>query len=271
MDNPPQTVEDRVRTLREEFEAQLPEKIARLTDAIYTWLRGPLDVQTLGHPPPHGAQPGRIERHLRVRCRQPGRARAVEQELKSHRRRMGAPLGRATGEDPGQGRRACRRRLAEKGPPLSAIARPRANCATGPARAGGEPPRVSVGTSRESCPGRRGPVGPLRLQGADARRSRGARDHRSRRSAGSHHPGRRHTRGRGACAGGAGRDPARTPGAHTRCVRLVGRRSPGETAGGEGRRLRVPHEAGRRGRAGRSARHADHEGRARAVPRPRRG
>jgi len=47
MDSRPPTIEDRLRSLREEYEAELPEKIARLTEAAYAWLRAPLDSEAL--------------------------------------------------------------------------------------------------------------------------------------------------------------------------------------------------------------------------------
>ncbi len=48
MDRPAQTVEERLRTLREEYETQLPEKIARIVEATEVWLRTPTDTPALG-------------------------------------------------------------------------------------------------------------------------------------------------------------------------------------------------------------------------------
>jgi diguanylate cyclase (GGDEF)-like protein len=48
MDSRLPTVEERLRTLREQYETELPDKIARLTEAGHTWLRTPLDADALG-------------------------------------------------------------------------------------------------------------------------------------------------------------------------------------------------------------------------------
>jgi diguanylate cyclase (GGDEF)-like protein len=48
MDSRLPTIEERLRTLREQYEAELPDKIARLTEAGQTWLRTPLDADALG-------------------------------------------------------------------------------------------------------------------------------------------------------------------------------------------------------------------------------
>jgi diguanylate cyclase (GGDEF)-like protein len=47
MDSQLPTIEERLRTLREQYEAELPDKIARLTEAVYAWLRTPLDSEAL--------------------------------------------------------------------------------------------------------------------------------------------------------------------------------------------------------------------------------
>jgi diguanylate cyclase (GGDEF)-like protein len=82
MDSPPQNVEERLRSLREEYEAQLPEKIARLTEAAYAWLRTPLDTQALGavHRMAHSLV-GSSGSYGFAAVSQA--ARALEQELKS--------------------------------------------------------------------------------------------------------------------------------------------------------------------------------------------
>jgi diguanylate cyclase (GGDEF)-like protein len=139
MDRPAQTVEERLRTLREEYEAQLPDRIARIVDAAETWLRSPSDSQALGvvHRMAHSLVGSSGSYGFGAISQA---ARALEQELKSviegwtptsveqHEKIRAAVAVLADG------------RLSAKGPPSAA------------------PPMAPPGRSQIAQPGRRVPV-----------------------------------------------------------------------------------------------------------------